>query len=202
MIGMALTGLSMGMSLLGARSNAKAAQKSLNAQAKADEASRRAQASSQIAQVNSQNAKVYDLKRSVEIMQLQGQADAVMRTENYNDMMATAMVMGATSGRALNEGSMESIFNKSKSDYEWDQMWARNSMEISEAAMYQDMSEIYRSGSISLGLGAENLGVSRLASQTGQQNTAARAQQSFNNTLVSAGQSAIKHYGPNLLDLG
>ncbi len=193
---MALAG--MGMSLLGASANKKAAEKSMQAQASADTASRRATANSMIASVHSQNAKVNDLKRSVEIMQMQGKADAVLRKESYNEMMATSMVMGAASGRALNEGSTASIMDKSNSDYMWDQMWAKTGIEISEAAMYQDMEEIYKAGATSLLLGKEQLQVARLGSMAGQSNTAAAAQMAFNNTLVKVGQSAINNYGSSL----
>ncbi len=195
---MVMAAIGMGVSLLGASANNKAAQKSLEAQAAADTASRRATASSMIASVNSQNAKVDELKRSVDIMQLQGKADSLIRKESYNDTMALSMVMGAASGRVFGEGSMDAIFDKSESDYMWDQLWAKNSQEISEAAMYRDMENIYEAGQTSLMLGREQLEVARLGSMAGQENTAAAAQQAFNNTLTSGVKSITSNYGDSL----
>ena len=197
-----LAGASLGMSLLGASANKKAAESAMRSQAAADDASRMATANSQIAAVNSQNAKVLELQRADQIMQIQGKADSVMRAESYNDLMATSMVMGAVSGRVIGEGSIAAIFEKSESDFMWDQMWGRTSLEISQAALYQDMSNIYEAGSISLGLGAEQSGVAALTSKTAQDNANARIQQSFNNTMVSGGQSLIKNYGTSLFNLG
>lgn len=202
MVGLGLSAVSMGLSLFGANQNAKAAQKAMNQQAVVDTASRKATANSMIASVNSQNAKVDSMKRSVEIMQMQAKADGLIRLENYNEMAASAMVMGAASGRVMNEGSLGAIFDKSKSDFMWDNMWSRTGAEINEAAVYQDIENIYEAGSTSLMLGKEQLGVSRLGSMAGQQNTAAQAQQAFNNTLVSSGQSVLKNYGSGLFKLG
>ncbi len=199
MLGLITTGISLGVGLIGANKNAKAAQKAMRAQATADTASRKATAASMIASVNSQNAKVKDLERMGEIMTMQGKADAVIRKESYNDTMAMAMVMGAVSGRTMGEGSINVVMDQSASDHKWDQLWAKNSQEISEAALYQDMETVYQSGSNSLMLGGQQLEVARLGSQAGQANTAAAAQQAFNNTLVSAGQSVLNNYGGSLL---
>lgn len=195
---MVMAAIGIGMTLLGASANNKAAEQSMQATAKADAASRRATANSQIAAVHSQNAKVDELKRSVEIMGMQGKADAVLRKESYNDMMATSMVMGAASGRALNEGSTAAIFDKSHSDMMWDQMWTKNNQEISEAAMYRDMENVYQAGATSLMLGGEALGVSALRSEAGMDNQAAAAQQTFNNAVTGAVTSYANAYGDTL----
>ena len=81
----------------------------------------------------------------------------------------------------------------------WDQMWAKTSQEISEAAIYQDIAEIHRGGQQSLMLGRQQLEVARLGSMAGSENTAAAAQQAFNNTLVDIGQSTISAYGSSLM---
>ena len=195
---MIMAAVGLGVSLIGASANNKAAQKSMRAQAKADEASRRATANSMIAQTQAQNWKVKEMERMGQIMAMQGKADAMIRTENYNDVQAMAMVMGAASGRTTGSGSVGAIMDKSNSDYMWDQMWAANSLTISQAALEQDKANIYRAGSTSLMLGKEQLGVARLGSMAGQQNTAANAQQAFNNTMVSAGQSVLNNYGSSL----
>ncbi len=199
---MIMAAVGMGMTLLGASANKKAAAKSMQAQATADTAGRRATANSMIASVHSQNAKVDEMKRSVELIGIQGKADAVMRKESYNEMMATSMVMGAASGRALNEGSTDAIFNKSQSDYMWDQMWNKNNQEISEAAMYQDMENIYQAGATSLMLGGEQLGVDRLRSMAGQESQAAAMQTSFNNTMTGMVNSYASSYGDTLFGKG
>jgi len=195
---MYMAALGMGLSLLGASSNKKAAEKSMRAQATADTAARKATASSMIAQVNSQNAKVKELERTGEIMQMQGKADAVIRKENYNQTQSMAMVMGAASGRVFGEGSVSTIMDKSRSDFMWDQLWAKNSLEISEAALEQDKQNIYQAGSTSLMLGQQELEVSRLGSMAGQQNTAAAAQNAFNNTLIQGVNSYANTYGDTL----
>lgn len=195
---MYMAALGMGLSLLGASSNKKAAERSMKAQAAADTAARQATASSMIAQVSSQNSKVKELERAGEIMQMQGKADAVIRKEAYNETQSMAMVMGAVSGRVFGSGSMETIMDKSKSDYMWDQLWAKNSLEISEAALEQDKLNIYQAGATSLMLGQQELEVARLGSMAGQQNTAAAAQNAFNNTLIGGVQSYASNYGDTL----
>lgn len=186
---------STALSLFGANENKKSAQKSMAAQATADTASRVATANSMIASVHSQNAKALQLERNVDIMRMQGKADGVMRADTYNEMAATAMVMGAASGRVFGEGSMQAIMDKSSEDYMWDKMWAKNSLEISEAAVFQDIENVFEAGATSLMLGTEQLEVARLGSMAGQANTAAAAQQAFNNTLVGVGQNYLNTYG-------
>jgi len=199
---MILAAVGMGMSLLGASANKKAAQKAMRAQATADTAARKATAASMIATVHSQNAKVKELQRANDIMQMQGKADAMIRQEDYNDTMATAMVMGAASGRVFGQGSMDAIMDKSESDFMWDQMWAKNSLEISEAALHQDMKNVYQAGANSLLLGREQLEVARLGSMAGQQNTAAQAQAAFNNSITGMVNSYAKSYGDTLFGKG
>ncbi len=193
----------MGVSLLGAASNKKAAQRAMRAQAVADTASRQTTAKSMIASVHSQNAKVEELKRMDEMMQMQGKADAVIRKEDYNDMAATQLVMGAASGRVVSDagGSIGKIIEKSENDFMWDQMWNANIQEISQAALYQDMKNIYQAGATSLVLGRNELEVARLGSMAGQTNTAAAAQQSFNNALVGGAKSVINNYGDSILGM-
>ena len=192
---MIVEAVGLGLSLFGASANKKAAEASMRAQAAADQASRVATANSMIAQVSSQNAQAEQLQRTSEIMETQGKADAMIRKENYNDTAAMQMVMGAASGRVFGEGSLGAIMDKSQSDFMWDQMWATNSEIISQAAIQQDITSIYQAGATSLILGAEQLDVARLASQAGQQNTAAQAQQAFNNTLIQSGTSFAQSYG-------
>ena len=193
---------SAAMSLAGASANKKAAGKAMRAQATADTAGRRATASGMIASVSSQNAKVERLTRSGELMEMQGKADGVIRRENYNEVQAMALVMGAASGRVTSHGSLESIRSKSESDFMWDEMWATNATKISKAAIEADKYNIYNAGSTSLMLGKEQLEVARLGSMAGQENTSAAAQQAFNNTLVSAGQSVVSSYGSSLFSKG
>lgn len=188
-------------SVVQAGQNAKAAGKAMRAQAAVDTASRRATANSMIAAVHSQNAKVKELQRMDEMMTMQAKADSLIRKESYNDTAAMQLVMGAASGRATNEGSVSAIMNKSHSDFMWDNMWAENIKEISQAALYQDMENIYQAGSNSLLLGGEQLGVARLGSQAGQANTAAAAQQAFNNTIMSGVKSTASAYGGSIMNL-
>lgn len=190
----------MALNAYGANQSAKASQKALEAQARADEAGRAATANSMIASVNSQNGKVTTLKRNLEIVQMQSKADGLMRKESYNEMAATAMVMGAASGRIMGEGSIDSIFDKSKSDFMWDEMWSKTGLEITEAAVAQDIKTVYESGATSLLLGGEQLSVARLGSMAGQSNTAAAAQTAFNNTLIRGGTSLLNNYGTSLLN--
>jgi len=200
---MIMAAVGMGVSLLGAASNKKAAQRAMRAQAVADTASRQTTAKSMIASVHSQNAKVEELKRMDEMMQMQGKADAVIRKEDYNDMAATQLVMGAASGRVVSDagGSIGKIIEKSENDFMWDQMWNANIQEISQAALYQDMKNIYQAGATSLVLGRNELEVARLGSMAGQTNTAAAAQQSFNNALVGGAKSVINNYGDSILGM-
>lgn len=186
---------SAAISLAGASANSKAAGRAMRAKAKADEAGRAATASSMIASVHSQNAKVEELEKVSEMVAMQGKADAMIRKENYNDVQSMAMVMGAASGRVLGEGSVDAIFTKSKSDFMWDNMWAQNSQDITQAAIEQDKANIYRAGATSLLLGEEQLGVARLGSMAGGENTAGAAQQVFNNSMMNVASSYLSTYG-------
>ena len=194
-----MAGVGLGISLLGANANKKALQKAMNNQAVVDTASRVATANSMIAQTTSQNYKAEELTRIGDLMQMQGKADSMMRKESYNDTQAMAMVMGAASGRVFGSGSVGAIMDKSESDFMWDQMWATNNEKISMAALEQDKANVFRSGNTSLLLGQESLEVARLGSMAGQDNTAAQAQQAFNNTMMNAGTSLVNNYGSSLL---
>ncbi len=197
-----MAAIGLGISALGASANKKAAQKSMNAQAELDQATRVSSAKAMIAQTTSQNVKVEELTRVGDIMQMQGKAESLMRKERYNDTQAMAMVMGAASGRVFGEGSVDIIMDKSNSDFMWDQMWAANNETISMAALEQDKANIYRAGKESLLLGKDQLSLSRKSSMLGQENQAAAAQQAFNNTMMSAGQSLTSNYGGSLVTKG
>lgn len=192
---MIVEAIGLGVSLFGASQNNKAAQKAMNAQAAADTVARRATADSMIASVTSANKKADELQRAQDIMVMQGKADSVIRTENYNEAAAMQMVMGAASGRTFGEGSIDAIMSKSHEDFMWDQIWHTNSEEISKAAIQQDKASIYEAGAQSLILGRNQLEVARQSSMAGTQNTAAAAEQAFTNTLTRGVTNVMTSFG-------
>jgi len=195
-------GLSLGLSIFGASANKRAAEASMRAQAEADTAGRIATARAKAAQVKSQNFQATMLQRNIDLMQIKSKADSTIRAEDFNNQMAIAVVKGAASGRTLGDGSMYAMFSKADEDLKWDQLWAENNLQVSEGAMYTDKENIYKAGYTSLMLGAEAMGVQRLAHQAGGNNMAANAQQAFNNTMVGVGQSILNNYGNSLFRFG
>jgi len=128
------------------------------------------------------------------------------RNEGYNDVMATAMVMGAASGRVMGEGSIQAIFDKSESDYNWDQMWAANNLEIQEAATYQDISTAYaneyKDNARTILLGAQKIRLMRegsgidMANDTlGIDRTQRNAQNNFNSAILRGHSQTIAGIG-------
>jgi len=185
----------------------------MNQQAVIDEKAREAQASSLIAQVESQNWQVEKLDRQKDIMKMQGRADALSRTQNYNETMEVAMVMGAASGRVFGEGSIQAIFDESKSNFVFEQMWYANNEIISEAAIEADKTNILKAGFQTLLYGAKQSEINRLLSQNQQEMQGIQTgmqmnqiQQSFDRSITqsivgigNAAAGAYRAYGQNLL---
>ncbi len=129
-----------------------------------DAQQRKATRASTLASVQSQNAQVEQLRRTSDIMGLQGKADATMMKEEYNQLASMQMVMGAASGRVMGSGGLEAVFDKSHEDMMWDVMWNKDSVKINQAALYQDMENIYEAGYNTLLFGDQALKIGEATS--------------------------------------
>lgn len=159
--------------------------------------------SARIADVRSQDAQIEQMQRASELMGMQGQADSVIRKEEYNKLAANQMVMGAAQGRSMDGGgSFQAIADKSLEDFKWDLMWNENSVKMGQVALYEDMMNVREAQATTLMLGTQQDRIAGMGIDLDLQNAArgldiqsSQANQAWRTSNTQATNSFINNFG-------
>ena len=210
-VGTAVVGaaVNIGTSAYAANQSAEAAGKASIAtgkqmviSAEADTAARMAEANALVAQVESAEFRLGQVERAKDTMKMQGKADAMLQAESFNDLMAMSMVMGAASGRMLNEGSTNLIIKESAEDYNWEKLWASNIEDININEMTLDQMNIREGMETSLMLGSESMAVARQTSEAGSMQLATNASNEINRITMESSIAMTKAVASGVLSVG
>ncbi len=158
------------------------------------------------AKVEMQNTEIQKIEDSMQVMEMQGKADHVMRSEAYNKLAQTQMVQVAYSGRVSGEGSVDAIMTKSQEDYRWDQAWNADLLTISKASLEADQTNIARAGYLELRNTAKNSATERYLSSAQSKISQIGSDMNYYNTSDQVNlmyQSAVfdREYSNKLIDL-